>query len=131
MAKFIGKGPPPTILTPQTLTPRVSQARVKPPVSARIQSPVDTSETSSADHRTDTAPLQSQVRAGMLKLELTYYGQEAAEPSILRLMAPTTEAADNLPDHVVRLQTRLFARDLGLTPEESRALVADLALVLA
>lgn len=141
MAKRIGDGPT-TLPLQQPLTTQVSSGPVAKPSSAQRAAQVkakpsisqtntvDSTEAASPADRTSTEGLRNQVKAGLVRLEANYYGPTGGEPSFLKLIGSATEQ-ESVPDHVLAHQSKLFQKDLGLSPEESRALVADLALVLA
>ncbi len=136
MAKFRIDGPTtglplqqPTSTAKSGSAQRAAQIRTKPAVTqSQASAALDAPEAPS--DRTSSEGLRNQVKAGLVRLEQAYYGSTGTEPSFLKLIGTPTEQ-ESVSDHVLSRHTKLFQKELGLTPEESRALVADLALVLA
>jgi hypothetical protein len=133
MAKFrIGNGqqPPTPPSVPSNVgarsAARAAGVKAKPAVNvAQLEAP----DAPSTD-RTQTEGLRHQVKAGLVRLEQAYYGAPSGESSLLKLIGGPAEQA-SVPDHVIAHHAKRFEQDLGLPSDKAKALVADLALVLA
>lgn len=136
MAKFrIGNGQQHPGTQPQTAVQsnvgarnaaRASGVKAKPTANiAQLEAP----DAPSSD-RTQTEGLRHQVKAGLVRLEQAYYGAPPGESSLLKLIGGPAEQ-EAVPAHVIAHHAKRFEQDLGLPSDQAKALVADLALVLA
>lgn len=106
-----------------TKTPPKTQA-IK---STQVHGQIDATEVSE-----NQAPpsLGAIMKKGRESLAQQFYGTPGGEPSFLSLLGGTTEVGASVPDHVVTAQAKRYAKELGISPEQAKALVLDLAVAM-